>query len=472
VRALIGTLLLGTALAFPASAVAQLLNPNPTVVSTGPNGEPVPGLSALIRSAMTPDGRFVVVLGRSAELVGSTAPGAGLPTGQLVLIDRLTNDRRVISINPQGVGQVIPSTPFPAIDGHSLSISDDGNRVIFNTTATNLDPAAPSGAQRCYLWDRAVGHAVALDVDPLPGLQARLCGDLTANGREVVAHCSQPDANTMGMGVCVRDIDAGTIERLAPGRGAGFGIPSELRLRVSADGSTVAFSGWQGFTPVGLTRVDRSTGAVTAVIPGPGAPPNISLSRDGRFLAFASSVYDHQTGITRTAITRPQFAFPTSVIWDLSISRDGRFATFRTSAAEFERPFTGLPFGRGLIQVYRLDLATDRLDLVSRVGLDGPIADRSHDPCENPMVLNCYSNRFSPRISGDGRFVSFAFPRANLAPSYPAGSESAPQLFIKDMGPAAPLANPVPVPLDRRWLILGLGVLLLVIGSFALWRRS
>jgi hypothetical protein len=274
------------------------------------------------------------------------------------------------------------------------------------------------------------------------------------------------------MGVCVRDIDAGTIQRLAPGRGAGFGIPTELRLRISADGSTVAFSGWQGFTPVGLTRVDRSTGLITDVIPVPGAPPNISLSGDGRFLAFASSLYDHQTGVTRTAITRPPFAFPTSVIWDLSISRDGRFAAFRTSAAEFERPFTGLPFGRGLIQVYRLDLATDRLDLVSRVGLDGPIADRSHDPCENLGVLGCYFNRFSPRISGDGRFVSFAFPRANLAPSYPAGSESAPQLFIKDMGPAAPLVNAVPVPLDRRTLILFLGALLLVIGSVVLWRRG
>jgi hypothetical protein len=234
----------------------------------------------------------------------------------------------------------------------------------------------------------------------------------------------------------------------------------------------VAFSGWQGFTPVGLIRVDRSTGAITDVIPVPGAPPNISLSGDGRFLAFASSLYDHQTGVTRTAITRPPFAFPTTVTWDLTISRDGRFAAFRTSAAEFERPFTGLPFGRGLIQVYRLDLATDRLDLVSRVGLDGPIADRSHDPCENPNALSCFFNRFSPRISGDGRFVSFAFPRANLAPSYPAGSESAPQLFIKDMGPAAPLVNAVPVPLDRRTLILFLGALLLVIGSVVLWRRG
>jgi Tol biopolymer transport system component len=470
VRALIGASLLGTALAFPASAVAQLLSPNPTVVSTGPNGEPVTGLSALVRNAMTPDGRFVVVLGRSGELVGSDAPGAGLPTGQLVLIDRVTNDRRVVSVNAQGVGQVNPVIPSPAIDGNTLSISDDGNRIVFNSTANNLDPAAPSGAQRCYLWDRAVGHAVALDVDPLPGLQARLCGDLTANGREVVAHCSQPDANTMGMGVCVRDIDAGTIQRLAPGRGASFGVPSELGLRISADGSTVAFSGWRGNNVVGLVRLDRASGVVTEVVPGPAAPVNVSLSGSGRYLAYNEQVYDHVTNFRRV-IARAPLDAPTRATWDLSISRDGRLAAFRTSAPEFERPFTGLPFGTGRIQVYRLDLATDRLDLVSRVGLDGPIADRSHDPCENPGVLGCYFNRFSPRISGDGRFVSFAFPRANLAPSYPAGSESAPQLFIKDMGPAAPLVNAVPVPLDRRWLFLGLGLSLLLIGGIALVRR-
>lgn len=376
----------------------------------------------------------------------------------------------MISVSSQGAGQILFLEP--AINGFAVSISDDANRIIFNSTATNLDPAATSGANRCYLWDRAVGHAIAVDVDSQPGLQAWPCGNITADGREVVALCSQPVPGVTGFGVCVRNLDTGVIERLAPGRGASVGFSYEALTKISADGSTVAFGGWQGTTEVGVQRVDRATGTVVNVTNTAGSPFSISLSFDGRWLLADSQLYDHTTGQLRIVIRRAPAPFPSRFIYDAVLSRDGRFAAFRTSAGEFERPFTGLPFGTGRIQVYRLDLATDRLELVSRVDLDGPIANRTHDACEQPGGFACAFNRFSPRISGDGRFVVFQFPRANLAPSYPAGSEFAPQLFIKDMGPAAPLANPVPVPLDRRWLILGLGALLLAIGSFVLWRRS
>jgi hypothetical protein len=469
-RALIGAWLVGTALACPASAVAQLLSPNPTVLSTRPDGTTSQIVSGLVFSAMTPDARYIVLYGSSGELIGPTAPGGTLLSQQWMLFDRQTGDRRVVSVNAQGAGQIL--FPQPTNSGFAVSISDDANRIVFNSTATNFDPPATSGVNRCYLWDRAVGHAVALDVDPLPGLQAWPCGNITADGREVVALCSQPVANVTGFGVCVRNIDTGEIQRLAPGRGTGLGFGYEVFLRISADGSTVAFSGWQGTTAVGLTRVDRLTGTVTDVLPNAGTPPNISISGDGRFLAFASSVYDHQTGITRTAVRRPPFEWPTRTIWDLQISRDGRFVAFRTSAGEFERPFSGLPFATGRILVYRIDLATDRLEMVSRVGLDGPIANQTHDPCENPQVFSCFFNRFSPRISGDGRFVVFQFPRANLAPSYPPGNEFATQLFIKDMGPAAPLVEPVAVPLDRRSLLLVLGLALLLTGSLVLGRRN
>jgi hypothetical protein len=296
-------------------------------------------------------------------------------------------------------------------------------------------------------------------------------GRWTADGREVVALCSQPVADVTGSGVCVRNIDTGEIQRLAPGRGAFIGHLYEALTKISADGSTVAFGGWQGRTEVGVQRVDRASGQVVNVTNEAGSPYSISLSFDGRLLQADARLYDHATGQLRYVIRRPPAAFTSRYIYDAVLSRDGRFAAFRTSAGEFERPFTGLPFPTNRIQVYRLDLATDRLELVSRVGLDGPIADQSHDPCESLGVLGCFFNRFSPRISGDGRFVVFQFPRANLAPSYPAGSDFAPQLFIKDMGPATPLIEPVPVPLDRRVLAILLGFALLAVGSIALHLR-
>jgi hypothetical protein len=469
-RALIGALLLVTALAFPASAVAQLLSPNPGVLTVKPDGTlSTPQSAGFFFSTMTPGARYVVFSGLESDFLGTSPPPGPLIASQWLLLDRASGNLRMISVNAAGAAQNVGGDMGNA--GFAISISDDANRIIFNSAATNLDPAATTGARHCYLWDRAVGHAVAVDVDPLPGLQARPCGNITADGREVVALCSQPVAGVTGFGVCVRNLDTGVIERLALGRGAGIGHIYEALTKISADGSTVAFGGWQGTTEIGVQRVDRATGEVVNVTNEAASPFSISLSADGRLLLADSRLYDHATGQLRTVIRRPPATFPSRLIFDAVLSRDGRFAAFRTSAGEFERPFTGLPFGTGRIQVYRLDLATDRLELVSRVGLDGPIADQSHDPCENPMVLGCFFNRFSPRISGDGRFVVFQFPRANLAPSYPAGDVFAPQLFIKDMGPAAPLVNAVPVPLDRRWLILGLGLSLLLLGGMATARR-
>jgi hypothetical protein len=468
VRALIGTLLLGTALAFPASAVAQLLSPNPTVLTLRLDGTLAERISGLAFSAMTPDTSHIVLLAPSGELMGPAAPGATSLSQQWILLNRVTGDRRVISINSVGAGQEL--FPESVVSGVTISISDDANRIVFNSTATNLDPAATSGANRCYLWDRAVGHAVVVDVDPLPGLQARPCGNITADGREVVALCSQPVPGVMGFGVCVRNLETGVIERLAPGRGAAVSNGYEMKLDISADGSAVLFSGWDGSTPRGLTRVDRNTGEVFDVLAGAGSPSNVSVSGDGRYVAFNIGVYDHVTGIRRS-VARPPFATPTNIIYDLHVSRDGRFLAFRTAAVEFERAITGLPTASGRELVYRLDLATDRLEMVSRNGLNGEIANLSHNTCVFPDPFGCIPNRFSPRLSADGRLVVFQFPRANLAPSYPPGSVFEEQLFIKDMGPAAPLANPVPVPLDRRTLILGLGALLLVFGSVALWRR-
>ena len=467
-RALIGAWLLGTALAFPASAIAQLLSPNPTVLTTRLTGDPVEQGGGFAFSAMTPDARYVVVLSSSSQLIGPQAPGAASLARQWVLIDRHSGNRRVVSVNALGEGE----TPFPSprTSGYSISISDDANRIIFNSTATNLDPAATSGENRCYLWDRAVGQAVVVDVDPLPGLQARPCGNITADGREVVALCSQPLPGVMGFGVCVRNLDTGHIERLAPGRGAAISNGYELMLDISADGSVVLFGGWDGSTPRGLTRVDRITGEVFDVLAGPGLPSNVSVSGDGRYVAFNTGVYDHVTGVRRS-VARPPFTAPTGLVYDLHVSRDGRFLAFRTAAAEFERAITGLPTASGRELVYRLDLATDRLEMVSRVGLDGEIANLSHFTCEFPSQVACSPNRFSPRLSADGRLVVFQFPRSNLAPSYPPGSAEEGQLFIKDMGPATPLVEPVPVPLDRRALAILLGFALLAIGSVALHRR-
>lgn len=460
-RSLIRSAFLVGALAFSASAFSQVLNPNPTVLSLSPDGAPTPSTGSPYWSTISADGRWVVLGGEARALLGNGAPpDPGL--GQFILLDRQTGQKRLVSVNAQGQGQDRTIDPNGNQSGNAISVSDDGRRVIFNSRATNLAPGLNSGALRCYLWDRAVGHVVAVDIDPNPGIGAFPCGNITADGSEVVGLCSQPVSGTTGFGVCVRDLDSGAIQRLAPGRGATIGSLYGISLQISADASTVAFAGWAGSMNSGLMRLDRATGIVTTVFPF--SPISFSISGDGRYLAFASSVYDHATGMLSSPIRRPPFAFPSMPLYDISISRDGRFAAFRTSAGEFETLFSGQLFPSGRSLVYRFDFSTNRIEMVSRLGLDGQIADGSHDPCDQPFVISCFFNRLSPRISGDGRLVVFQFPRSNLAPSYPAGDPDARQLFIKDMGPPTAVFQAIPVTLiDRRPLAL-LMLLVLVTG--------
>ncbi len=459
-RTLIRIVGVGAALALAAGASAQWLEPNPAILVPRWDGDfDAPTIPEITFTAITPDLRYLVVSGNPSNLLGPASPPAVDGALQYYLIDRKTNERRAISIGASGFLQNLGSPN--ALPAWTISISDDGGRVVFNSNATNLDPAATTGATRCYLWDRSVGYAVALDVDPQPGVQG-VCGNITGDGRQVVALCSQPVIGVMGWGVCVRNVDSGEIERLAPGRGAALGQPHEsASFRISPDGSVVAFGGWQGTTAVGVQRVDLATGVVENVTNEAEMPLTMHFSGDGRFLLIGSRLYDHATRQLRTVIRRSPLSFPSRPVYDAVISRDGRFVAFRTSAGEFEREITGQLFPSGNIHVYRLDLASDRLDLVSRVGLNGPLAWGGHDGCEQPLIVACALNRFSPRISADGRHVIFTFRRLNLAPSYPPGAPSIFQLFIKDLGQPPPLPEPVPVSIDRSWLWLLAGLLLL-----------
>lgn len=453
--ALIRGVLLLMGLAIPAGAGAQLLQPNPGMLSLALDGTPTT-TGAGWTMAMTPDARYIAFQASAPQMLGPAAPPGH--EGQWILLDRQTGQKLVFSVNAAAQGQVFAVNAV-VNTGYGVSISDDANRIIFNSGAINLHPGATTPEMRCYLWDRAVGHAVLVDVDPAPGIEAGLCGNLTADGRFVVTQCRQPVAGVIGFGVCVRNLDTGEIERLAPGRGMSAArSDSEVNFAISADGSTVAFSGWHGTTNVGVQRVDRASGKVTNVTNVPGAPLRTTLSGDGRWVMLDSQLYDHQTGTLTRVIRRPPWPFASAEIRDTTISRDGRFVVFSTRASEFQMPITGWTFSSGS-PIYRLDLWTDRLDYVSRVGLDGAFATPDRAPVGR-----------GPELSADGRYIIFQFPRLNLGPGYPPSDPEMPQLFMKDLGPAAPLFEPVPVPMTRNALIVLLA-LTMALGSFVAFRR-
>jgi hypothetical protein len=430
------------------SAWGQLQTPNPRILTLTPEGVPF-HLSNYWISEVSGSGRFVVHLTEPLLPLGDINPPGCCTAQQVLLFDTVANVRRVVSVNAAGIGQDA-SMPFNSWLGVALSVSDDGRRVVFNSRASNLSQGLQPNTTHCFLWDRELGYAQVLDIDPDPGVQRAHCASLSADGRTVVGLCLQQLGAQEGWTVCSRDLESGAISLEAPDYFASLGSRFQLPLELSADASTIAFSGRRHDEPPSMTvvrRLDRRTGEVAAITPG--APIALSVSGDGRYIAIQDVVarrYDHATGTTQVASRVPPLTVNSRPTYDIDMSRDGRYVVFRTRAPEFAISLGIWP--SDVMRVYRVDVFTGEVVLVSRLGLDGPAALRNGDDCDILFGLQCDPAQMTPRISGNGRYVAFRHDLDVLGPSYPVppNPQFAGQLFYKDLGPTSSLGTePTPV---------------------------
>jgi Tol biopolymer transport system component len=338
--------------------------------------------------------------------------------------------------SPVRAGTVLVSLPLEAGDGgndHVLptpSLSADGRYVAFTSYASNLTDDTPNpndDEPDVYVRDLLSGTTVRVS-DPADGgdyANARsVAPSISANGRIVAftSHASDlipGDPPGFSSDIYVRDLDAGTIERISlalDGVSAPNGTSSGPDL--SADGRMVAFHSRASNLAAGDVQDnqddvfvhDRETRITLKLTPGADSfSHTAAVSGDGRHVAFQSratnlvpgddnghdDVFVHglDDGVTRMISIAADGGGADNASDSPAMSATGRYIAFTSGAGNLVDDDAN-----DFVDVFVRDMDAGTTLLVSR-GHDGSPADEhSYNPC----------------ISDDGSVIAFHSDASNL----------------------------------------------------------
>ncbi|GLY27035.1 hypothetical protein [Kineosporia sp. NBRC 101731] len=274
--------------------------------------------------------------------------------------------------------------------GDSPSISADGSRVAFFSSADDLVPGDTNGLGDVFVWKRSTGRISRVSVTS-SGRQATSAPDLrrpdsidpqiSGDGRTVVfssgaANLVPGDTNRL-TDVFAHSLTTGKTRRVSIGPGGGQitgGVASQGlgagQPTVSHNGSVVTYN---GFALLGLISPE----------------PARQIGR--------GYVHDRTTGKTRLAAVTRSGRAPTEASGEATISPDGRFVTFSSFAGDLVANDTN-----GGYDVFRRDLKTGSTRRVS-VSSTGTQA-------------NAWSGGHGLAISRGGSTVVFTSRASNLTP--------------------------------------------------------
>ena len=301
------------------------------------------------------------------------------------------------------------------------AISADGRYVTF-FSADSLVPADTNGNEDVYLRDWVAGTTELVSV-ALGGAQSNdVSADsaVSSDGRYVAfeskaTNLVSGDTNAV-YDVFVRDRVAGTTERVSMATGGTQANGASQHPTISADGRYVAFyssatnlvaNDTNGTSDIFLR--DRTAGTTERVSIDTGGGQRTeeafdpTMSGDGRYVAFRSEVtYAGATILLRdrTAGTTERIDVDSTGVpanngsYDPAISADGRYVAYYS-------------------------LATNLVPGDTNAFSDVFVRDRTASTTERDSVAadgsQGNSHTYTPRISGDGRYVSFYSYATNLA---------------------------------------------------------
>jgi serine protease AprX len=268
--------------------------------------------------ATSRSGRFVVFASSASDLVSGS-------TGRQVYVrDRQFGTTELVSADNVGRPGATYSTPG--------NISDDGRYVVFESGAANLVAGDTNNCWDIFVRDRWTATTRRVSTTSTnaqvacgTGLWAAQ-GRISGNGRVVVFSSSTPglvsgDTNA-ATDVFAKDLVSGAVTRVSVSSAGAQGTVATGRtahpagLSVSADGRYVAFASQLGGLVAGdvdaIANIfvrDRTDGTTEAVDAGAGgARPNgitngrPELSADGRYVAFVSDAGNLVAGSTGSSI--------------------------------------------------------------------------------------------------------------------------------------------------------------------------
>ena len=331
-------------------------------VSVASDGTQLTGRTAHGLS-MSADGGFVAFVSQSPD------QDTFRMCGQILVREQATHTTEMVS-------SAVDATPGNDISCFP-SISGGGRFVAFESNATNLVADDTNGVRDVFVRDRVTGRTELVSVasDGTLGNHDSSFASISGDGRFVAfsslaSNLVAGDSNGV-QDVFVRDRVTGTTERVSVG------------LNGEANGDSVCFG--------------------------------TAISRDGHYIAFHSAatnlvpddtngktdvfLHDRVTGTTERVSLASNGAQGDGDSGDVSISADGRFVAFDSRASNLVADDTN-----GKLDVFvrdRLRRTTERVSLSSK-----------GSQAEGTAPFDALS--LFPSISADGRFVAFSSLAMNL----------------------------------------------------------
>jgi hypothetical protein len=330
---------------------------------------------------------------------------------------------------PQGIVVASTSDSGQKGAGNSVgsSLSADGTKVAFHSAATNLDPGDTDATLDIYVKDLTTGDITLASTSDtgVKGNSQSFTPSLSDDGTKVAFVSSSTNlVSGAAGGVYVKDLTTGTITLASTSDAGVSGNSGANEPSLSADGNKVAFlSGATNLDPGDTDSLadvyvkDLTTGNITlASTSDTGVKANIrslqpSLSDDGTRVAFWTQatnldpadtdtnadvyVKDLTTGDITLASTSDTGAKGDRSSTGPSLSADGTKLALESEATNFG-PGAATPGA----DVYVKDLTTGDITLAATSDA-GAIGDRFS---------------VDPSLSGDGTRVAFWTPATNLDP--------------------------------------------------------
>jgi Tol biopolymer transport system component len=359
------------------------------LVSVAPDGSAAGGVDWYSGPSISADGRYVAF---SAPEWTTGSLGGGV-----FVRDRL-----------RGIVERV------SIAGEGPSISADGHFVVFSSTSDKLVAGDTNEMSDVFVYDRQSAQTRRVSISSA-GAQSNLdsccSAAISGNGRFVAflsaASNLVPNDTNDAQDVFVHDLQSGTTERVNvtsdERQVRGFTVE---RVSLSRDGRFVAFqSDAREFVPDDpdwwpTDRVfvrDRLNG-VTEKISGEDDGQQAAISADGRYVAFSSGfdvyVVDRATGTRTLASESALGGFIDGFCRHPSISADGRYVAFTTDSGNVVSGDTN-----DIQDVFVRDTVAKVTRRVS-VATNGAQGNGSSG---------------APAVSGNGLFVAFDSEASNLA---------------------------------------------------------
>ena len=386
-------------------------------------------------SVISADGRWIAFNSTSPNLVPGQSDGNN--QADAFLLDRLSGELTLVS----------HAAGFPSTTGvgasFSLSISDDGRYLVFQSTSYNLVPGQTDTfpASRVYLYDRVTGTTIRIG----HGNSASTSPAISKDGNYIAFASAATnlipgvvDTNTKeDIFLYERATGALTLVSRSAASAATAANGKSSSPQINADGSFVAYTSdstdlvtgqSEGNTGEDVFLYSRGAGTNTLVSHAEGLPAttgnvssssgSVALSDDAAYAVFTSGatnlvpgqvdststwfdafLYERATG-TVTLLSHADGAPATAAgAWRVAISADGAWITFDSSGTNV---IPGQVDTNGFPDVFLVQRATGAVTLVSR---QSGAASTAGDDISSTGVL-----------SQDGRYLLFSSTATNLVP--------------------------------------------------------